>query len=377
MSQIGFPAVDSQRRRKVLAGPATPPARVIIDTDTANEIDDQFALTWALLAPERLTIEAITIEPYSFRHRLRELKTAYQAIESGQLDPGALMRPWRIDDPVAWAWRLLRQGRRPEDVEFVTPGEGMERSHEEARRILRLTGKPESLAVPGSTTYLTSARRPIDSRAARQIAERAHTDPSTPLYVLAIGCLTNVASALLLDPAIVERLVVVWTSAYPTWCPFSNAASLNLVQDTIATRIVLASGVPFVYLPGFYIGAQLRLSAEEIAANVSGRGAIGDYLAHLFQDNPLYRQRGITERTAPSWIIWDMIAVAWVMDPSWVPTRLVSTPRLDRSLRWSRRRAGPEMAEAIDVDRDAIFQDFFHRLRAHGGPASTHDGGER
>lgn len=88
--------------------------------------------------------------------------------------------------------------------------------------------------------------------------------------MLAIGCLTNLASALLLKPAAAERLVVVWTLAYPSWCPFSNAGSLNLVQDVIATKVVLDSGVPFVYLPGFYIGAQLRLSAEEIAARIQG-----------------------------------------------------------------------------------------------------------
>jgi purine nucleosidase len=377
MSHIRYPEIDPGRRSDLLAGPTTAPARTIIDTDAANEIDDQFALTWALLSPDRLTIEAITIEPYSFRHHLSELKAAFHALETGRLDPRAVARTSRIDDPVAWAWRLLRQGRRPEDVEFVTPAEGMERSHDEARRILRLIGKSENLAVPGSTTYLASERRPVDSPAARRIVERALAERSRPLYVLAIGCLTNVASALLLDPAVVEHLVVVWTSAYPSWCPFSNAGSLNLVQDTIAARVVLESGVPFVYLPGFYVGAQLRLSAEEVAAHVAGHGAVGDYLAHLFRNNPICRQRAITDWQPPSWIIWDMIAVAWVMNPSWVPTRLVATPRLDPSLRWSRRRASPLMAEATDVDRDAIFLDFFERLRDHSEALMSGDEGER
>ncbi|MEZ5269381.1 MAG: hypothetical protein R2789_12765 [Microthrixaceae bacterium] len=40
--------------------------RVIIDPDAANEIDDQFALAWALMAPEALQIEAITAAPFSF-----------------------------------------------------------------------------------------------------------------------------------------------------------------------------------------------------------------------------------------------------------------------------------------------------------------------
>ena len=38
-----------------------------------------------------------------------------------------------------------------------------------------------------------------------------------PLHVVAIGATTNIASALLLEPRIVDRIVVSWTSANPTW----------------------------------------------------------------------------------------------------------------------------------------------------------------
>lgn len=33
--------------------------RLIIDTDTFNEIDDQFSLVYALLSPEQLKVEAL------------------------------------------------------------------------------------------------------------------------------------------------------------------------------------------------------------------------------------------------------------------------------------------------------------------------------
>lgn len=47
-----FPKLPTELMRNRLARPE-PGVRVIIDTDTANEIDDQYALAWALLSPER------------------------------------------------------------------------------------------------------------------------------------------------------------------------------------------------------------------------------------------------------------------------------------------------------------------------------------
>ena len=45
------------------------PVRVVIDTDAANEIDDQFALAWALLSPGQLQVDAVYAAPFSFAHR--------------------------------------------------------------------------------------------------------------------------------------------------------------------------------------------------------------------------------------------------------------------------------------------------------------------
>jgi len=50
--------------------PPQGPVRLLVDTDTANEIDDQFALAWALLTPERMTVEAVTAAPFSFAHHI-------------------------------------------------------------------------------------------------------------------------------------------------------------------------------------------------------------------------------------------------------------------------------------------------------------------
>ena len=66
-----FPTIDPSDRAGLLVPPKGP-VRALIDTDTANEIDDQFALTWALLSPERITVEAIVAAPYSFAHHRQD-----------------------------------------------------------------------------------------------------------------------------------------------------------------------------------------------------------------------------------------------------------------------------------------------------------------
>lgn len=335
-----FPPLSEDLRLARLAppGPGTRPA-VVIDTDAANEIDDQFALAWAALAPERIDLRAICAAPFSFAHR----RAALQA-QHGWDDATAAAMP-----------------------SFAPPAAGMARSLDEIRRIGALAGLPvDALACAGSTRYLEGhADAPERSDAVRRIVALADgRDDDPPLVVLALGCPTNIAHALLAEPALVRRLVVVWTSGFPSHAPHVNR-SFNLEQDPAASRLLLDSGVPLVYLPGFHVGAQLRLSAAEADRHLPGRGALGDALHALFVGNPLWPLAGVTGLFAHSWVIWDLICVAWLIEPAWVPSELVRTPRLGADLRWRRGGPGrPLMREAWAVQRDAIFGDLFRRLDA-------------
>ena len=309
----------------------TPPApgarpRIVIDTDAANEIDDPFALAWALLSPERLQVEAVYAVPYSFAHR---------------------------------------RGDRLEALPcFDPPGIGMLRSVDAINTVFAHLGLPSSGRVfRGATDYLATPQTPQHSDAVDHLIATAMATPADaePLYVVAIGCATNVASALLLEPQIAERIVVVWTSGYPSHAPQPNH-SFNLEQDLHATRVLLGSGVPHVYLPGFHVGAQLRLSLPEMERWVRGRGAIGDHLFDLYTHNPLWPLLGITSFEAHSWVIWDLINIAWLLDPAWVPSGLVRTPELGDDKCWISRPESHLMREAYAVQRDAIFRDFFETL---------------
>ena len=320
---------DDAWRRTRLALPATP-ARVVIDTDAANEIDDQFALAWALLSPAQLHVEAVYATPFSFAHR-RHL----------------------ID-------RELRDPRP-----FAAPGLGMQRSYAEIERIFALLGISSAARVfRGAIDYLASTGAPVASAATQDLVQRAlaTAESAPPLYVLALGCPTNIANALLIEPRIAQRIVVVWTSGFPSHAPQPNH-SFNLEQDVVATRVLLDSGVPLVYLPGYHVGAQLRISLPEMERWVQPMGAIGAYLHQLFTHNPLWELQGITSFFAHSWVMWDLICIAWMLQPDWVPSELVRTPRLSDDKRWLAASARPLMREAYAVRRDAVFADFLGKLR--------------
>ena len=317
---------DGWYRRRLR--PPGPRPRVVIDTDAANEIDDQFALAWALLSPAQLDVEAIYAAPFSFAHR-------------------------RALHPHAPATAAL----------FNPPAIGMERSYQEILHVHDLLGIPSGGRVfRGSAGYLPSAGQPLPSEAVDHLVATARTcQEDAPLYVVALGCVTNIASALLLAPDIVEKIVVVWTSGCPSHAPHANN-SFNLEQDLPASQWLLDSGVPHVYLPGYHVGAQLRLSLPEVERYVSGRGAMGHYLHHLFTHNPLWPVLGLDGTEPYSWVIWDIINIAWLLNPAWVPSELVRTPWLGADRRWVADPARHLMREAYGVQRDAIFADFLAKL---------------
>ena len=135
-----------------------------------------------------------------------------------------------------------------------------------------------------------------------------------------------------------------------------------MVQDRLSSRLLFDCGVPQVYLPGYHVGAQLKISLPEMERFVKGQGAIGDYLHQLYTNNPLHEMFAITGAEAKTWVIWDIINVAWLLDPAYVSTFDTHSPILDTDLYWRQDSSRHPMVEAYDLNRDAIFEDFYSCL---------------
>lgn len=315
-----FPTL-SETKRLAMLQPPTGRVRMVLDTDTYNEIDDQFAVVHALLSPEQLNVEAIYAAPF---HNNRS---------SG-------------------------------------PEEGMEKSYDEILRLLDFLDVPTDgfanpLVYRGSTAFLSDAATPVPSEAATDMVARAMetTDTDEPLYVVAIGAITNVAAAILMEPKIIERIVVVWLGGNPLYWPHTR--EFNLQQDVLSAQIVLDCGVPFVHLPARGVVSHLLTTVAEMERYVQGQGKVGDYLVEIFKD---YH----SEHYAWSKVIWDISATAYLVNSSWVPTEVVHSPILTDGMTWSSDNSRHFMRVATGVNRDAIFRDLFQKLQlAHSSPQIT------
>ncbi|MCY4019066.1 MAG: nucleoside hydrolase [Chloroflexi bacterium] len=366
-----FPKLSSDHYQRILREPAGR-VRCVIDTDTRNEIDDQYALAWAFLSPDKLEIEGLYAAPYSFQERVKEQREAERIRQRGATSAAdaallarhiALLR--RLDE--AGIDVNDDQQLDPQGTVLVSPGQGMELSYQE---ILKVCDKLDldfaDRVFRGSDRYLASRDQPVESEAVEHLIGTAKTATvDDPLQVVAIGAATNLAAALLLAPEIIETVVVSWTAGYPTTVMDVVQPSFNMEQDVLASQLLFDSGVPLVYLPGFHVGAQLSLSLPEVESWVKGKGEIGDYLHWLYINSPHLRRHGIFDHFARSWIMWDLINFAWLINPAWVPTFLTDAPYLSADCRWYRQ--GPPrhlMREALDINRDAIYRDFFLKLAA-------------
>jgi hypothetical protein len=64
-------------------------------------------------------------------------------------------------------------------------------------------------------------------------------------------------------------------------------------------------------------------------------------------------------------VIWDLICIAWVLNPAWVPSELVRTPVLTADKRWQAQPGSATgCARPMRVERDAIFNAVFAALAA-------------
>lgn len=300
-----FPTISEAQRIAMLRPPTKRPVRMVLDTDTYNEIDDQFAVVYSLISPE-LDVKAVYAAPF---HNSRS---------SG-------------------------------------PGDGMEKSYEEILRLLsRLDKSPDGFAFKGSTHYLTDINKPEKSPAVMDLLKRArNSSPDDPLYVVPVGAITNVSNAILIDPSIIKNIVIVWLGGNGHNWPHQR--EFNYRQDLNASKIIFNSGVPFVQLPCTPVVTHFTTTVPEMERYVAGRGRIGDYLFKIFKEHR-------KDHFAWSKVLWDMTAIAWVINAKWLPSDLVHSPIPTDNYTFSFDNSRHLIRKVNFVNRDPIFRDFFTKL---------------
>jgi inosine/uridine-preferring nucleoside hydrolase len=298
----------NEQRIKNLSVP-TGKVDVVLDTDAYNEIDDQFAIAYLLKSKENLNTKAIYAAPF------------HNGKSNG-------------------------------------PKDGMEKSYQEILKLLSLLGE-ECNTFKGSEKYLDNENTPVISPAAQDLAKRAENySPENPLYVVAIGAITNIASAILLNPDVAENTVVVWLGGHAHH--YHHTKEFNMYQDVAAARVVMQSGVPFVQLPCNGVVDRFTISKPELEFWLKGKNPLADYLAQ----NAIKEAEGYAKGTAWTRVIWDVTAVAWLINDSqqFMESRIIPTPIPTYDNFYATNYNGYPMRYVYSIKRDNLMTDLFQKL---------------
>ena len=299
--------------------------RVLFDSDTNNELDDQHALAYLLFNGITFDVAGIT-------------------------------------------------------VNATRSGGDIEKQYAEAERVMRLCGYHSSLRLfRGANGNFDSIQHKVTDQTfdgdegVNFIIEEANKSKDKKLIVIAVGKLTNVALALKKDPSITDAIRVVWLgSNYP------EPGEYNQENDTASMSYVLKTNVEFEMVTVRYgkpsgSGAVAVTQAEikkkmpgkgpEIIIPVTGRHGgefktFGDYSVNLFEHIDYHS-------TPPSRALFDMVAVAVVKNPMWGERKEIPCPKhVDN--KWIEQ---PENPRKIIVwenfDKENILADFFGTMNGY------------
>jgi inosine-uridine nucleoside N-ribohydrolase len=286
------------------------PVDVVIDTDTYNEIDDQFALAFLIKSEDWLRLKGIYAAPFF-------------------------------------------------NGNSASPSDGMEKSYNEIFNILLLMKREDlgGLVKKGSREYLPSETAPVDSEAAKALVELAmNYTEEKPLYVIAIGAITNAASALLLQPEIRDRIVIVWLGGHALDWP--DTKEFNMRQDVAAARVVFGSGAAVVQFPCMGVVSAFTVSGPELEHWLRGKNKLCDYLVDYTTKS------AIKDGGLPNWtrVIWDVCAVAWLLEGDFMLDRLEHIPIPQYDHHYSFDPTRHFYRYVYHIKRDKLFKVLFEKL---------------
>ena len=271
--KIDFESVKEVRKQNALKK-TDGRIKLVIDSDVAIEIDDQFAIAYALARKDVFDVKAITLAPF------------------------------RVD----WQKNLSIR-------------EGMIDSKNEAERLLRLFGlKKDENSVNvyfGSEGFLSEG---YDSRnpAVNEIIDLAKENDE--LYVCCIGTLTNVAMALRLEPKIAKKLKVVWLGTDNLL--LDKFEDNNYAKDVVAFNEVAASEVDFTIFPN-YLAKGFVTSTYEFDRNIT-KNSVTQYLSSIIN------KFQFTETNMGIKTIYDLGPVAYLLNRDKFTEREISPDILIR-----------------------------------------------
>ncbi len=275
---------------------------VILDTDTYNEADDQFALSYLLASQNIFNIEAITIAPYQH------------------------------------------------DSDLSIP-EGQEKSYQEVLKICKwLNFNTENKVFKGSEDYIQEGYNETND-AVNKIIQIALKNEKT--YIMAIGAITNIAIAIKKEPSIIEKIEIIWLGGHSLLN--KDNIEFNFRQDVQAVREVFDSKVKLTIVPCKNVASNLKTTIYEVEHHLKNKSELGSYLCNRFYNDG---KHGIQTRR----VIWDISVIAYLINKNWFETMQISTPNIKEDTSYELTNGKHKITMVNWLDSDKIYEDLFEKL---------------
>ena len=280
--------------------------KVIIDTDAYNEIDDQYAIAYSYYS-DKIDVLAIHAAPF--------------------------------------------ENEKSDNMEY-----GMEMSYKEIHKVLGLLDPNYDIPVfKGSRASIEKSGEIQDSEAARNLIKVVHESDEI-VYVLALGAITNVVSALKMDPSIKDNMCVIWLGG--NWIEGDNLGEFNLVQDFTAGQMLLNSQVPLLLCPAWCIVSELTVHWEDVC-ELMDQNPLCDYLVEITA-----KCRELAG--APHWwirTIWDIAAPAIMDDATCADIEIIPTPVFTDARVYAFDSTRHEMMYLKKINRDMVISKTWEHLK--------------
>jgi purine nucleosidase len=154
---------------------------------------------------------------------------------------------------------------------------------------------------------------PVSESAAEQLVRLARAEPGE-LTLLALGPLTNIALAVLLEPDLPKllRSVVIMGGAVTVPGNITPYAEANFYHDPEATNLVLGAGFPDLTLVGLDVTEQTQVGEEWLTAVSALTGPRAEFANGLLDHYAGFYSRMLGTRTCT---LHDPLAAAVMLDP--------------------------------------------------------------
>lgn len=279
-------------------------ARLILNTDAKNEVDDQFAIVHAILS------ESIELNGIIAAHFGQE-----------------------------------RSQHSEED------------SYAEIKHLVNLMDiQPDYPIVHGGKHAIPDDHTPVLSEGAQLIINEAMKDDPRPLHIAFLGPLTDMASALMLAPQIRKRHIrVIWIGGRNWPC---GGWEYNLQNDIVAANYVFHSDVELWQIPRD-VYRMMPVGFPELYTKVHPYGRIGEYLC----DNVIRFNNAEADRPVGFRNLGDSPAVGVVLYEDCGESEWRPAPAIDAQMHYIHTGKNRPIKVYKNINSRFILEDFFALLQ--------------